>query len=88
MKKTLIVNWFNALHKFLCDINVHHYKYYNETHKIIGLGNRTQLNVPIRECVRCGKKEHHLMPKCNGIADNWKPFPYKKDDILIANDRR
>lgn len=38
--------------------------------------------VAIRECNRCGKREHHMMPKLNGDSNDWREFKFKVGDKI------
>ena len=43
-------------------LHVHAWNYYGEKVKVTGLKNynKDRLNVPLRKCALCGKREHHL----------------------------
>ncbi|RPI84580.1 MAG: hypothetical protein EHM34_03375 [Nitrosopumilales archaeon] len=74
--------------EMLCSYGVHDDIYYYEEHKCSGLSHIKTMNVPLRECLRCGRRQHHSMPKCAGVADDWRAFPYKKDSKLKFNNKR
>ncbi len=70
---------------FLCRISLHNYVYYTEIHKCESdiLKHIKELSVPIRECKRCNKRDHHMMPRLNGGYYNWKEFKFKPEDKLF-----
>lgn len=89
MKKENIVNeptkpmvYDTLLGKCLCAIGFHNYKYYKEEMKCTGLPHRNEIEVPVRECKRCGIRQHHLTPRCNSNADNWRPYYHTKEHVL------
>ena len=53
------------------------YKYYYEK---INIKNhrRKETIAPIRECIYCGRRDHHLMPMDEGFRYNWKEAKWKK----------
>lgn len=70
----------------LCYYDSHTFIYYNEIHKTKSPYQPIkEATIPIRECVRCGKRQHHYMPKGNAIFTNWKPFPYGKNAVIKFN---
>lgn len=73
---------YTLLGKCLCALGFHNFKYYKEEAKCTGLPHIDKLDVPVRECKRCGTREHHLMSRCNGNADNWRPYLHKQEQVL------
>lgn len=69
---------------YLCRFGMHKYFHYHEKRPVEGLPQLhiTEITVPVRECDRCGYREHHLMPLANGFAYNWKPYPREQQDVL------
>lgn len=69
--------------EMLCKIGLHNYFHYQETRPVEGLPLRIRkIKVPIRECDRCGYREHHLMPRQNGNYYNWRPYPKEHQEVL------
>jgi len=70
----------------LCYYDSHSFIYYDETHKTkVAYKPIKEATIPIRECKRCGKREHHYMAKGNAVFTNWRSFPYGKNAIIKFN---
>lgn len=66
--------------KILCYF-FHSWKYYTKTINVknyIIIGRSKEINFPMRECKRCGYKEHHMMPMLGNMKVNWKPYNLKQ----------
>lgn len=75
---TIIANLF----KILCSYDFHAWKYSIEKHKIIGDGITTTLDVKIRQCQKCDKRQHHMMPIGNGRMIHWRNASFKEGDVI------
>ncbi len=69
--------------KILCIFGLHFWRYKREKHKVTNhpLG-RDCVRVPVRECVLCGHREHHLLPKHEGFT-RWVSFDHVAGDATI-----
>jgi hypothetical protein len=67
-----------------CFIGAHNWEYRKEKHKVEGHPqNREYIRVVVRECVWCGHREHHPLPRVERKFTNWKPFDdIQKDDTI------
>jgi hypothetical protein len=74
IKKIIVYN-------ILCKLGLHKYKKYVQRKRCTGLINDT-INIPVRECTKCGKIEHHLMSKCGTLMVNWKPYKHKDSEVI------
>ena len=72
----------------LCRIGLHWDQYYNEKYPVSGIEqmNIKELDVPIRECECCGRRQHHLRPKHQGLTD-WQTFNYKPEEEIKLTTR-
>lgn len=67
----------------LCKMGLHKYYHYHETKPVVDSPIPIrELKIPIRECNRCGYREHHLMPRANGMWINWRPYPREHQEVL------
>jgi len=84
------INWMmvEVYKNFLCRHGLHWNNYYSETHKVSGIDHLgiTELNVPIRECECCGRRQHHLRPRHQGFSD-WQPFSYDLEEEMKLTTR-
>lgn len=71
--------------EMLCSCDSHDFKYFNEKHKAIGRHSTKVIEYELRECCRCGIRQHRSMPKCAGAPNTWRHFPYKKGAIINFN---
>lgn len=75
-----------AINESKCFLGFHSwYMYYIRVDMILdGKLDQNNLRVPIRECVNCGKKQHHLMPRY--LMSRWKDCDWNDgDDVKLVS---
>ena len=67
-----------------CLINLHHWSYRKEKHKIIGHPHdRENIYVNMRICKRCGKRQQRMLPTQDGKIAGWKNCIFDKNETII-----
>ena len=67
--------------KILCLLYFHNWKYDVENHTCEGISSHiTSMDVQVRECPWCERKQHHMMPRINGHWNSWRDADFKPNE--------
>lgn len=68
----------------LCFIGLHFWNYRKEKHNVTNHPcGRQSIRVLVRECVCCGHREHHGLPRIGGKLNKWQSWDSVSKDATI-----
>lgn len=68
----------------ICLAGLHKWTYTKEKHIVRGHPyDRETIRIIVRECDRCGKREHHGLPMVNGKFGSWVKCNFNKDAVIF-----
>ena len=67
-----------------CHIGLHNWEYKKEKHPVTNHPEgREFIRVIVRECVWCGHREHHHLPRLNRKFSNWESWDDVARDAVL-----